>query len=175
STDCVFDGKIGNYSENSIASASDHYGQSKFLGEASGVNCLTLRLSIIGREILSKTELVEWFLSQKGKAVNGYGKVYYTGLTTRFVANEVNRIIEKFPTLTGLYQVAAEKISKYELLKLINQKLNNQAELNNDSNKKSDKSLNCDLYVAKTGFKKPTWDEMISDLQSDNSFYEART
>ncbi len=174
STDCVFSGSKGNYTENSITDASDHYGQSKFLGEASGPHSLTLRLSIIGREILGKTELIEWFLSQKGKAVQGYSEVYYTGLTTQFVAKEVLRIIEKFPTLSGLYQVAGEKISKYELLKMLNQKFANNSDLKPEAMKKSDKSLNCDLYIQKTGFKKPTWNELLTELQKDNSFYEAR-
>ncbi|HEY0659085.1 MAG TPA: sugar nucleotide-binding protein, partial [Pyrinomonadaceae bacterium] len=69
STDCVFRGEKGNYSEEDISDAFDLYGKSKNLGEVVAENCLTLRTSIIGRELTSRHSLVEWFLSNRGEKV----------------------------------------------------------------------------------------------------------
>ena len=63
STDCVFAGHIGMYTEDNIADAEDLYGRSKYLGEVSGEGGLTLRSSIIGRELSTSSGLIEWFLS----------------------------------------------------------------------------------------------------------------
>ena len=60
STDCVFSGRCGPYSESDPSDAEDLYGRTKFLGEVGGVGCLTIRSSIIGREIAGRTGLLEW-------------------------------------------------------------------------------------------------------------------
>ncbi len=171
STDCVFDGSKGNYVENDFPTATDVYGRSKYLGEVSHPNVLTLRLSIIGREIFNKSELLEWFLSQKNKKISGYSEVYYTGVTTHFLAHEVLRIIKEHPDLFGLYHIASEKISKFELLQLANQIFDNQTLIADDKSTKSDKSLCCDKYIQKTNFIKPSWTSMLLDLKNDPTGY----
>lgn len=173
STDCVFDGKKGSvYFEQDLPTALDHYGQSKYLGEAKAGRNLTMRLSIVGREIENKTELIEWIFSQKNQTVNGFGSVWYSGLTTNYVANEVVKVVQQYPDLSGLYQVSSEPITKYELVQKINAKFNLNMTVNRDDNYKSNKSLDCSNYVEKTGFKIPTWDQMIQDLYNDKDFYE---
>ncbi|HEY2846949.1 MAG TPA: sugar nucleotide-binding protein, partial [Pyrinomonadaceae bacterium] len=82
STDCVFSGKKGNYNETDSPDATDLYGISKRFGEPSGAKVLTLRTSIIGRELRSQHGLVEWFLSQRGTTVPGYVNAVFSGLTT---------------------------------------------------------------------------------------------
>jgi dTDP-4-dehydrorhamnose reductase len=166
STDCVFDGKKGNYTEEDIPTANDVYGQSKFLGEISYLNSLTMRLSIVGRELEGKSELVEWFLSQRGRSAKGYGKAMYTGLTTNAVAAEVQRVIGTMPKLSGVYHVASETISKYELLSLLNEIYNLGIDLKKDNDYVSDKSLNCSTYMSLTGFKKPAWREMLTEMKN---------
>jgi dTDP-4-dehydrorhamnose reductase len=91
STDCVFSGTLGNYSENDIADAKDIYGSSKMLGEVNNSNTLTLRTSIIGHELKTKYSLLNWFLSQK-KSIKGYKKAIFSGLTTL----EISRVLEKY-------------------------------------------------------------------------------
>lgn len=167
STDCVFDGKKGNYTENDVPTADDPYGQSKFLGEIQHPNSLTLRLSIVGRELEGKTELLEWFLSQKGKSVQGYSKALYSGLTTNKVADEVVRILQSYPQLQGLYQVASQPISKFELLKMANEIFECKTEVNEKSDYIVDKTLSCDRYSSTTGFKKPSWKEMLVQLKKE--------
>ncbi|HEX2186510.1 MAG TPA: SDR family oxidoreductase, partial [Chloroflexota bacterium] len=82
STDCVFSGSRGQYSESDVPDPPDLYGRSKALGEIDAPGCLTLRTSIIGRELRSSYGLIEWFLSQSGGAIRGYARAIYTGLPT---------------------------------------------------------------------------------------------
>ncbi len=169
STDCVFDGKVGNYAVDEVPTANDLYGKSKFLGEVSSSNALTLRLSIVGRELEGKTELLEWFLAQKNKKIKGFSRALYSGLTTNFVAQEVVKIIKEYPNLHGVYQVSSEPISKYELLNLANDIFQVNAEIAKADEDVSDKTLNSDLYASETNFKKPTWAMMLKQLASDKS------
>jgi dTDP-4-dehydrorhamnose reductase len=120
STDCVFDGRRGHYSEDDISNAEDLYGKSKYLGEVSQAkNALTLRTSVIGRELSGFRSLLEWFLAQQGGTVKGFKKHIYSGITTLYLSELVAFLIEKWPDLWGLYQVAADPISKFELLSRI--------------------------------------------------------
>src|SRR5436190_2551232 len=82
STDCVFSGKTGNYSEAEIPDAHTLYGISKLLGEVKQANCLTIRTSIIGRELADAHGLVEWFLSNRGHSLKGYVNANYSGFPT---------------------------------------------------------------------------------------------
>lgn len=176
STDCVFDGKKGaTYMESDMPSAFDHYGVSKYLGEVGSGNSLTMRLSIVGRELENKTELIEWIFSQAQKNASGYANVFYTGLTTQRVAAEVLKVIEKFPELSGVYQVSSEKISKYDIIQKINEKFNLGIQLQKNVEYKSDKSLDCSRYKKATGYEQPTWNNMIEELYQDRSFYERLT
>ncbi|QDK45347.1 SDR family NAD(P)-dependent oxidoreductase [Bdellovibrio sp. ZAP7] len=169
STDCVFDGARGNYSEYDVPSANDLYGKSKFLGEVGGVNALTLRLSIVGRELEGKTELIEWFLSQSGRKVNGYSRFMYSGLTTNFVADEVVRLIRDFPQLSGVYHVSSEYISKYDLLVKANEIYHCGVEVKPYDGYVGNKTLNCERYAKATGFVKPSWDQMLRTMNQDSS------
>lgn len=169
STDCVFDGISGGYSEIDPPSAKDVYGKTKFLGELHYKNSITLRLSIVGRELEGKTELIEWFLSQKGKQISGFSEVLYSGLTTNRVADEVIRLIEEFPEISGLYQVSSEPISKYDLLKLVNEIYHVDITINKNPNYKSNKVLRCDTYTQLTGFTPPQWPDLIQQMKNEES------
>jgi dTDP-4-dehydrorhamnose reductase len=119
STDCVFSGKKGSYKEDDLKDGIGFYAQSKALGEVNYDNHLTLRTSIIGPEL--KTDgigLFHWFMKQKGE-VKGFTKAYWSGITTIELAKGIHSAINE--DLSGLYHlVNGEKISKYELLYLIN-------------------------------------------------------
>ena len=82
STDCVFSGRKGNYRETDFADADDLYGRSKLLGEVDQQHVITLRTSIIGRELVNRNGLVEWFF-RAGPQVKGYTKVVFTWLDYR--------------------------------------------------------------------------------------------
>lgn len=116
-TDCVYSGKDGFlYDETSPKTAVDIYGLSKSLGEPA--ECLTLRTSIIGRELENFTGLLEWFLQQKGKTISGFTGHMWNGITTNEFAHVCDRIMsspEKFPR-TGFYHLFSNPVSKYEML-----------------------------------------------------------
>lgn len=173
STDCVFSGQKGNYLETDVPDAKDLYGRSKLLGEVADSSALTIRSSIVGREILGRTELIEWLISQKEKQIKGFTKVLYSGVTTNFMVHFVRRELSLRHLDFGLYQLASPTISKYELLQKVNQALGLGIEIVPDEGYVSDKSLRATrLYEVDPGADKPLWDVMISELVEEAAFYE---
>jgi dTDP-4-dehydrorhamnose reductase len=173
STDCVFSGKRGRYTEDDASDAEDLYGRSKFLGEVRTPNALTLRTSIIGRELSHFRSLLEWFLSQKGKTVKGYTRVIYSGVTTNSLAELVARVIEKHPALSGLYQVSAAPISKHDLLVKLREAFRLDIEIIPDETTVNDRSLVGERFARATGFKVPPWNELVAQLAADPTPYES--
>jgi dTDP-4-dehydrorhamnose reductase len=168
STDCVFSGKDGSYDENSNLDAQDVYGKTKGLGEVISNNSLTIRGSMIGRELENKTELLEWFLSKKKDIVNGYTNVIYSGITTLQMAYFINEIIFKFPNMNGLFNVASKPITKYDLLILLNKHFNNQSIIIKDETYISKKNLLAQKFYNTTNFCIPEWEDMIIELKKDS-------
>ncbi len=164
STDCVFNGIKGNYSEDDPADATDLYGKTKHLGEVTDRHCVTIRSSVIGHEIDSNLSLLSWFLSQHGTTIKGYTRAIYSGFTTIEMAKIVERILTQHQSLFGLWQVASEPISKYDLLKLCQAKLGWQGTIKPDDSFECDRSLNGERFKDATGYQAPTWEEMITEL-----------
>lgn len=171
STDCVFDGKKGGYSEESPPSAEDLYGRTKALGDLHGENCITLRTSFIGRELTSFTELLEWFLAQKGKTVKGYRNALYSGVTTLFLSQVVGDLIEFHPRLYGLYHLAGPIISKFDLLCLARDAFDLDIEVVPDRAFVCDRTLIGARLTAATGIVEPSWPEMMHNLSMDSELY----
>jgi dTDP-4-dehydrorhamnose reductase len=164
STDCVFDGKIGFYREGDIPNACDIYGRTKFAGEVSDINCLTLRTSIIGREIDTHHGLLEWFLSKKGMKVQGYTKSIFSGVTTNELSSLVSDIIQNGRGLQGLYHVAAEPISKFNLLTKINSYLDKKIEIESVDGEIINRSLNGLKLKRVFGYSPPLWNNMLHTM-----------
>lgn len=174
STDCVFDGAKGGYTEQDFPNATDLYGKSKNLGELDGENCLTLRTSIIGRELKTAHSLVEWFLSSRGKSVRGFTNAIYTGFPTIVLADIIERLILDFQKMNGLYQVSSEPINKYELLKLIRDAYRADIEIEAFDDFVINRSLNSDKFRAATKMIFPDWETMIRRMAEDNAIYQRR-
>ncbi|MHB8336522.1 MAG: dTDP-4-dehydrorhamnose reductase family protein [Ignavibacteriaceae bacterium] len=141
STDCVFSGNKGDYSENDYRDADDTYGRSKALGEIINDKDLTIRTSIIGPELKQNGEgLFHWFMNQNGE-INGYTKAYWSGVTTLCLAQGIENAIEQ--NIKGLYHLTNdERINKYELLSLIKEIWQrNGVKINMIIGKNVDKSL----------------------------------
>ena len=120
SSDCVFDGKNGNYSERSKKFSSDLYGRSKKLGEIINLkNVITFRSSGIGHEIKNKKGLLEWFLHNKSREIFGFTKAYFSGPTTLEIAKIIYKYVVHEKIKNGLYHISGHRISKYELLEII--------------------------------------------------------
>jgi len=167
STDCVFNGVDGNYREESISNADDLYGRSKYLGEVSDGSTLTLRTSIIGHELLSSFSLVDWFINNSSPDIEGYKNAIYTGFPTCIFINEIFKLIKYFPKLSGLYHVASDPITKYDLLCKINKiYCLNKTLLPNDKFI-CNRSMNYSKYKIATNFKPLPWEEMITRMYED--------
>lgn len=172
STDCVFDGKKGNYTERDDSNAKDLYGRSKFLGEVSYPHCVTLRTSIIGHELKGRYGLVEWFLAQSD-SVSGYTKAIFSGFPTLEIARIIKNYVLPNDKLSGVYHISSEPISKYNLLKLIADKYNKNIEIKPSDNVCIDRSLDSSRFHEITGYVSPTWPELIDAMHQNyiTSFY----
>lgn len=159
STDCVFSGKMGYYTEDDIPDPEDLYGRTKLLGEVQQDNCLTLRTSFIGRE----GGLLKWFMDGK-YARSGYTNALFSGLTTLALARLIGYLIEHHPSMYGLFHVSGDPISKYDLLVKIRDAMQLGIEVEPYEDFYCDRSLNSGLFRAETGYSIPTWDEMIGEL-----------
>ena len=171
STDCVFSGKKGNYEETDQSDAEDLYGRTKFLGELHYPHCVTLRTSIIGRELKSHLGLIEWFLSQTG-TIRGYTRATYTGFTTDEISHIIQDYVIPNPSLSGLYHVSSDPISKYDLLLLAREAYKKEIEILPDNEFFCDRSLISTRFREQTGYQPPSWQEMIEKLANGSSFYE---
>lgn len=164
STDCVFSGNKGNYSETDVPDARDLYGRTKLLGEVSSPQAITLRTSIIGLELSRKQSLIEWFLSQHGK-IQGHTRAIFTGFTTNELSNIIERILLQHENLSGVWHVSSVPISKYELLcKIVNEMNRQDLQIEPDKSFICDRSLDSSIFREATGYSPPTWDEMIENL-----------
>jgi dTDP-4-dehydrorhamnose reductase len=165
STDCVFSGDKGAYKEDDDSDAKDVYGKSKFLGELHDAHCLTLRTSIIGHELQSAHGLIGWFLSQQDHC-KGYKRAIFSGLPTVVLAQIIRDIVIPRPDLSGVYHVAAQPISKYDLLRLVADVYGKSIEIEPDNQLVIDRSLNADRFRQATGYEAPDWPELIKLMHS---------
>ena len=171
STDCVFAGTKGLYTESDPVDAQDVYGRAKALGEVVHEDhVLTLRTSIIGRELFSHYGLLEWFLSQPGP-VKGFTKAIFSGFTTAVVADILRDVILPRPDLHGLYHVSAAPINKYDLLRMVDDAFGRHTEIVPDDSVAIDRSLDSTRFRMETGFAPPAWPDMVAGLASDRLPY----
>ncbi len=166
STDCVYDGEKGGYTERDFPNATDLYGRTKLLGEVVCSHCVTLRTSIIGHELKGNHGLVEWFLSQKEK-VHGFRRVIYSGFPTVELARIIRDHVIPNPEMTGLYHVSSNPISKCELLKLITVQYGKKIEIKPEHSFRLDRSLDSSVFRSLTGYDPPTWTELVREMHTD--------
>lgn len=163
STDCVFSGERGHYSEVDRPDPVDLYGHSKLLGEVASPGCLTLRTSMIGPELTRRLSLYEWFRAQRGP-VKGYRQAVFSGLTTLEMARVLERLIVEFPLARGLYHLAGTAIDKCALLELMQSRLHLPVEIVPDDGVRIDRSLDASRFNAEFGYAPPTWTTMVDEL-----------
>jgi dTDP-4-dehydrorhamnose reductase len=164
STDCVFSGKKGNYSENDFKDGEGFYATSKALGEIKNQKDLTIRTSIVGPELNENgIGLLHWFLQQKGQ-VYGYSKAFWSGITTIELAKVIHQTI--LQNSTGLIIVSGEnKIDKFSLLKLFNKIFRNgELIILENSDYKVDKSMRS--LRTDFNYKMPSYEEMILEMKN---------
>lgn len=165
STDCVFSGDKGLYTEADYSDARDLYGKSKYMGELHDyAHALTLRTSIIGHELNSNNALLDWFLSQQGQ-VKGYTRAIFSGMPTVELARVIHDWVLPQPALCGLYHVSAQPISKYDLLEMVAHVYDKSIVIQPDDGVVIDRSLDSTLFQQESGYQPPQWPELIKNMQ----------
>ena len=168
STDCVFSGNKGNYTEDDGPDPVDVYGFSKQMGETGGDGVLTLRTSMIGPELHRKTGLVEWFLAQKkDRPVPGWRRAIFSGFTTAELARIIDALITAHPRAAGLYHASAAAISKFDLLSALETRLSRGVRIVPSDEPVCDRSLDGSRFRAAFGYAPPSWDVMLDELAHD--------
>lgn len=173
STDCVFSGKKGGYATGDLHDATDLYGRTKSLGELNGEGCITIRSSIVGRELGSGNGLIEWFIGQRGRTVKGYTNAIYSGFTTKEMSRIVELALKTQPELSGVWQVASKPISKFDLLGIVKSKLAVQVDIVPDDTFRCDRSLDGSRFNERTGYSPPSWEAMIEEMAAESDQYES--
>jgi dTDP-4-dehydrorhamnose reductase len=161
STDCVFSGSKGSYSETDIRDADDIYGKSKGLGEVINKKDLTIRTSIVGPELKQNGEgLFHWFMNQSGE-ISGYTEAIWGGVTTLELVKAIDKAIDD--EVTGLVHLTnGTKISKYELLLLFKEIWKrNDVLVSKNKSKSVDKSL---MISNRFRYNVPSYSQMLEEL-----------
>lgn len=171
STDCVFSGSTGMYLDSTPPDPTDVYGSTKAAGELNNDHDLTIRTSFVGRELQSPTNLFEWIIGQRGESVRGFTNATYSGFTTEAISKIISQVITNHQSLHGLYNVASEPITKYELICQLNAAMNLGIDAIPDGSFYCDRSLDGTRFKDKTGIPIPTWPEMIEDFVQDQGSY----
>lgn len=164
STDCVFSGKKGLYTETDFADANDLYGRSKYLGEVDYPHAVTLRTSIIGHELNGSRSLVSWFLAQTGQ-VSGFRKAVFSGLPTVELGRVILEHVLPNSDLRGLYHVSAEPINKFDLLNLVARNYGKNIEIVPKDDVVIDRSLDSKRFRQATKFHPKVWDKLVQSMK----------
>ncbi|MSR05519.1 MAG: SDR family oxidoreductase [Gemmatimonadetes bacterium] len=167
SSDGVFSGSRGGYSEADQPDAADAYGIAKFQGEVDAPHAITIRTSMIGHELGSAHGLLEWFLAQEGEC-RCFTRAIFSGLPTMELARIIRDFVMPRPELTGVYHVAAQPISKCELLRLVAGAYGKAITLKPDERVVIDRSLSTDRFRAATGYVAPAWPDLIRSMHEDH-------
>lgn len=167
STDAVFSGMRGNYSEADVPDATDWYGRCKLLGEPSAPHVLTLRTAFVGLELGCKQNLLEWFLVQQG-AVPGFTGAIWSGFSAQEVGRVASRVVSADAAPGGVWHLAAPTLSKHEFLSALNARLGRQGvTVVPDDCLQCNRSLDGRGFEARTGYVPPTWVAMLDELVED--------
>lgn len=167
SSDGVFSGTKGGYSEDDPPDATDIYGIAKFLGEVRDPHAISIRTSMIGHELQATAGLLEWFLSRQTEC-NCFTRAVFSGLPTTELARIIRDVVLVKPALSGIYHVAARPISKFDLLRLVAEVYEKRIKLIPDDRIVIDRSLNTDRFRAATGYEPPAWPELIRTMHADH-------
>ena len=160
SSDGVFSGKVGSYTEGNIPDATDPYGISKLLGEVHAPHTITIRSSIIGHELSLKTGLLEWFLEQEGEC-RCFTHAIFSGLPTVVLATVIRDVVIPMPELHGIYHVSSDPISKFDLLRIVAKEYGKTISMVADDTVVIDRSLISDRFREITQYEPPSWPELV--------------
>jgi len=167
STDCVFSGAHGPYTEAEAPDPADRYGRSKLLGECEQAGVLTLRLSFVGHELQWHRGLIDWLLSQRRSRIKGYANALYSGLTTIALADLLAFLLQTHPALAGVWHVSGDPVTKFDLLQTVNRIYSLDIEIERDELFVCDRRLDSTRFRERTGWRPTTWEDMVRAMFAD--------
>ena len=168
STDCVFSGALGQYTESDVPDDFSLYGRSKLLGEVTDRdNVVTVRTSMVGWQLGEPTGLVAWFAAHRNEPLRGFTKAIFSGMTTRALTEVVRDVLLPDATISGLWHLSADPIDKYALLADLAKKLGWEVDLSPVDEPVIDRSLDSTRFRERTGWNPPNWDEMLVELATE--------
>lgn len=174
STDCVFSGMRGQYSESDPPDATDTYGMTKSKGEVALGDALIIRTSYIGRELRHFYGLLEWLRKQPPGEVPGYRNATWSGFPTVIFARILQEIVTQAPQLQGTYHLASVPLSKFELLQGITNAVQGPWTITPVELPIIDLSLNGAKFIRDTQITVPSWSEMYAELALDSQLHDER-
>lgn len=164
STDGVFSGRRGNYAEEDLPDPPDLYGRSKLLGEVTSENSLTIRTTFFGLSP-KRDGLVDWLISNRGQTVKGFASYTFSGLSLTSLGRVLISIIESSAPVTGLYHVGGPPLSKYNLLRMLSDKLDLHARIEPATTPYIDRSLDSSRFWKAIEMDMPKLEIMIDEIQ----------
>lgn len=170
STDCVFAGDKGGYKETDFPDANDIYGRSKLLGEVYQENAITIRTSLIGKELKSQRGLLDWFLNQK--KCHGFKNAFFSGVTTIEFSKILEQKILFNRGLSGIFHVSGPRISKLRLLKEIRSAFKLNVEISEQEEFCVDRSLDGSVFEAAVNYSAKPWPQMLGEMKSFYGFMD---
>ncbi|MFO1228697.1 dTDP-4-dehydrorhamnose reductase family protein [Roseateles sp.] len=165
STDCVFSGSRGRYTEADTPDAEDLYGRTKLMGEVEAPHAVTLRTSIIGPELNTTHALLGWFLASKG-TVPGFSNAIFSALPTVELARVIDEHVLANPALQGIYHVVGPSINKCDLLRLVAKVYRSDTRVSEEPNPVVDRSLDGRRFEAATGYRSADWPELLEGMRA---------
>lgn len=171
STDCVFTCDPGIKTTDMTPNATDLYGRTKLLGEVDYGGSLTIRSSIVGKQLNGSEGLFEWVIAQNHGVIHGYRNALYSGVTTMTLAKIVDQLLSTSSDLSGIWQIASNPISKYELVEQLTNVMGLDIELREDVSFVCDRRLDGSRFTTATGIDVPTWSQMLSEFAADQVHY----
>jgi dTDP-4-dehydrorhamnose reductase len=163
SSDAVFSGLKGQYSEEDIPDPVDVYGRSKLLGEPKAPMCLTLRTSMIGHASVESDQLLDWLLRQTG-SIQGFRNAVFSGLPTVEIARIIRRYVLPNSEMEGVWHLAAAPISKFDLLTVIADRYALDLAIKPVDEPVIDRSLDASKFATETSYIAEPWPKLIEEL-----------
>ena len=168
SSDGVFSGQNGPYTESDIPDPQDYYGHAKLYGEVGAEFGIAIRTSIIGHSLGNHSGLLDWFLSQKSSCV-GYSSYFFSGLTARELSKIMVDYLFEESSLKGVINIGGPKISKYNLLDSISKVYNKEIEIKKELGETANRVLDSSKFIKASGYKQASWESMLADTK-ENQF-----
>ena len=163
SSDGVFSGNKGNYTEEDYTDADDKYGICKILGEIDSVNSLTIRTSIIGPSLKGDSGLMDWFFNQS-ESCFGYSNYIFSALTTFELSKIISELIIPDRSISGIYHIGSNRISKLDLLRLLSHYGQKKITIIEKNEPLCDRSLSSKKFSDKKLYREPAWTTMIEEM-----------